>query len=197
MNRPRALLSRLRKDRRGVYAVEFALLLPVIFLTIFGLLEVGYQAYIGAVLQGAVNEAGRNSTLETGPLRTGAIDDRVKAQVGNISPSATFESRRKSYTTFSDVGSPEPFEDLNANGIRDPNECFQDINGNGGFDQDRGKQGQGGADDIVSYTMTVTYPRLMPINLFAWTATNSVSATTVLRNQPYNSQSIPAVVCKK
>lgn len=191
-------LRRLGGDRRGVYAVEFAIITPVFLAMIVGFLDLGYQAYVGGVLQGAVNEAGRNSTLETGPMNAVAIDDRVKNQVKNISKTAVFKSTRKSYSTFADVGKPEPFTDSNGNGIRDANECFQDINGNGTFDQDRGKDGQGGADDIVKYTMTVTYPSLLPaVRMFGWTGKRSVSASTVLRNQPYGSQVIPVVKCEK
>lgn len=193
----RASLSGLARDRRGVTAVEFAMIAPVMCMAICAFLEVGYQAYIGAVLQGAVNEAGRNSTLEDAQQNLAAIDGRVKAEVGNISKTATFESSRKSYSSFSEVGNPEPFTDSNNNGTRESNECFQDINGNGQFDLDRGKNGLGGPDDIVMYTMTVTYPRIMPLGFMGWSATNTATASTVLRNQPYGSQNIPVVVCKK
>jgi hypothetical protein len=188
---------RLRADKRGVYAVEFAIITPIFLAMIVGFLDVGYQAYVGAILQGAVNQAGRNSTLEDAVNNIGAIDQRVKDQVKNISKTATFESKRQSYATFGDVGKPEPFTDTNSNGKRDTNECYQDINGNGTFDQDRGKSGQGGADDIVKYSMTVTYPSIMPIKVFGWKGKRVVTATTVLRNQPYGDQAVPVVSCTK
>jgi Flp pilus assembly protein TadG len=191
------LLSLLRADNRGSYAIEFAIITPVFLVSIVGFLDVGYQAYVGTLLQGAVNEAGRNSTLEDATTNIGAIDDRVKDQVKTLSKDAVFESSRKSYTTFGDVGKPEPYTDTNSNGKRDTNECYQDINGNDSFDQDRGKDGQGGPDDIVKYTMKVTYKSILPVSkIFGWTGDRTASASTVLRNQPYGSQSVPAVKCE-
>jgi len=184
-------------DKRGSYAIEFAIITPLFLATIIGFLDVGYQAYVSSILQGAVNEAGRNSTLEDAIKNIDVIDQRVKDQVKNISRAATYKSKRQSYTTFADVGKPEPFTDTNGDGKRDANECYQDINGNGSFDQDRGKDGQGGADDIVKYSMTVTYPSLMPVKMFGWKAERSTTATTVLRNQPYGSQAVPVVKCEK
>ena len=185
------ILTRLRRDRRGVTAVEFAILTPVMLSLLMGLMEVCYQAYVSAVLQGAVNEAGRDSTLEDASKTLATIDAVVSDRVRAVSRGATFSSERKSYYSFSDVGTPEPFTDDNKNGIREATECYEDLNGNGGFDLDRGKGGQGGADDIVSYTMTVKYPRLF------LSSVNTVKATTVLRNQPYGTQTKPTATCKK
>lgn len=190
-------LKQISRKRDGATAVEFALLTPVLLYCLCGFLEVGYQMYVSGVLQGAVNKAARDATLENAKDRLTAIDDRVKTQVLNINKNATFESDRKSYATFQDAGNPEPFNDDNSNGKRDTNECYQDINGNKTYDLDRGKAGIGGPDDIVMYTMTVTYPHFMPSKLFGWMEANKAKATTVLRNQPYGAQTIPVVVCAK
>ena len=74
-------VSRLRADRRGISTVEFALLFPVLALMLMGFFDVAHQAYVRAVLQGAIQQAGRNSTLETGSASSTAIDDYVKNQV--------------------------------------------------------------------------------------------------------------------
>lgn len=189
----------LSSDFRGSTAIEFALLTPVMLMAIIGFFEIGYQAYVSSVLEGALNEAARNSTLESASQaeQITKIDEKVQAQVRTVAPAATFFTLRKAYASFSEVGKPEPFNDTNKNGVRDPGECYEDLNGNGKFDSDRGKVGQGGADDIVSYTMTASYPRLLPVGgFFGWENTNSVSATTVLRNQPYGNQAISKVECK-
>lgn len=193
------LASQLGRDRKGTTAIEFTLLTPILLMSVLGLSEVGYQAYVSSVLEGALNEAGRNSTLEDAAQegRIDAIDARVEEQVKAVAPNARFASERKAYASFAEVGKPEPFNDLNKDGVRDPGECYEDLNGNGAFDMDRGRMGQGGADDIVNYTMTVTYPRLLPVTkIFGWSDEGSVSATTVLRNQPYGNQAIPQVECK-
>ncbi|WOK36968.1 pilus assembly protein [Sphingomonas sp. C3-2] len=190
-------LASLHRARSGSTAIEFAILAPVFLMTLMGLLELGYQTYISSVLDGAMNDAGRSSTLEDGASQVNNIDQRVKDRILEMAPGATFESSRKAYSNFADVGKPEPFNDLNGDGVRDENECYEDINGNGAFDLDRGKDGQGGADDIVNYTMTVTYPPIVPLGkLIGWSSSNTASATTVLRNQPFGNQAIPNVECK-
>jgi len=90
---------------------------------------------------------------------------------------------------------PEPFTDSNGNGVRDPGECFTDENGNGSWDQDPGAAGQGGASAVTVYTMTATYPRLFPVaGLLGWPKTQTISATTLLKNQPYATQTTTANV---
>ena len=51
---------------------------------------------------------------------------------------------------------------------------------------------QGGADDAVLYTMTVTYKQMFPMStMLGWSPNKSITASTVLRNQPYGSQNVP------
>jgi Flp pilus assembly pilin Flp len=57
---------------------------------------------------------------------------------------------------------------------------------------------QGGANDVTVYTATVTYPHLFPVTgLFGWPSTQTITASTLLKNQPYASQTTvtPATVC--
>ena len=90
------------------------------------------------------------------------------------------------------------YTDTNGNGKYDKGECFEDVNGNGVWDSDMGEGGQGGADDAVLYTMTVSYNRLFPMaKMLGWSATQTITASTVLRNQPYGTQSTstPQTIC--
>lgn len=194
--RLRALLRR-GSDDRGVTIIEFAVILPVMLLLLMGIVELTYQAYVRSTLQGALNKAGRDSTLENAAADADQIDGKVIAMVRQIAPSATFQTTRMSYASFSDVGKPEAFNDANGNGVRDSDECFEDVNGNGSWDTDRGKQGLGGADDIVSYTTTATYPTLFPFMVAAgFPELQQVTATTVLRNQPFGQQQVSSkVIC--
>ena len=188
-------VSRLRADRRGISTVEFALLFPVLALMLMGFFDVAHQAYVRAVLQGAIQQAGRNSTLETGSASSTAIDDYVKTQVKKVVASANFDPAptRASYTDFRDVGNPEKFVDKSPyNNRYDNGECFEDVNGNSKWDADRGKSGQGGSDDAVLYTVSVKYKRLFPMaKMFGWPTEQTVKASTVLRNQPYGDQATP------
>lgn len=184
----------LRDDRRGAVLVEFALLTPLMLLILMGLGDMLYQVYTQSILNGELQKAARDSGIEGGAASTSTIDAKVQTMVKKIAPGATFTSTRKSYDSFSEVA-PEPFTDTNGNGVRDPGECFTDENGNGTWDQDPGAAGQGGASAVTVYTMTATYPRLFPVaGLFGWPTTQTVSATTLLKNQPYATQTTTANV---
>ncbi|WP_292923745.1 TadE/TadG family type IV pilus assembly protein [Novosphingobium sp. SCN 63-17] len=144
-------MKRLWRDRGGAALVEFALVLPVMLLMGMGLCEMAYQAYMQAILTGAVQKAGRDSTVES--ANTTTIDNAVLQAVKNINGNAAFVSgypMRKSYASYGYI-SPESFVDSNGNGMRDPGECFTDVNGNGIWDADPGVSGNGGAGYTVLY----------------------------------------------
>lgn len=190
-----ALLKRFRKDERGLTIIEFAFIAPTLLVLMMGTFDLGYRSYIQATLLGEVQKAARDATLEGGNMATTALDAQVQAQTSRVVGNGTFSFERKFYPSFTKAGQAENFTDGNSNGFRNAGECFQDENGNGVWDADGGRAGQGGADDIVVYTASVTYPRMFPMyGLLGWTPNQTVSATTVLRNQPYGNQaSVPAV----
>lgn len=184
-------IKRLKDDDHGVTAVEFALVTPVFLMLLLGAFEFGQAVYIRGVLQGAVQDAGRDAGLESGVSTVDAIDTLVRQQVAAIAPRGSVLTTRKNYRSFLDVGKPEDFTDANGNQAYDLGECFTDANGNERWDADRSQSGQGGADDVVVYTATLTYKRIVPLyNFMGWSDTGSASATTVLRNQPYADQSV-------
>ena len=184
------LLPRLRQDTRGVTAIEFAFVAPVMCVLIMGLCDLTYQSYVSVILSGALQKAGRDSTIQGAASRTAALDAAVIGMVREVARTATYTSTRKSYAQFSNVR-PEVFQDNNSNGTYDQaSECFTDVNGNNQWDADPGIAGQGGANDVVLYTIRVTYPRLFPLGGFlGWGNSNTISASTVLKNQPYANQS--------
>lgn len=181
------LLVRLAHDERASPAVEFVLVLPGALLVMLGLGDLTYQAYVESVLTGAVQKAGRDSTIQGSNTTT--LDQNVINVVKTVAPKATFVSSRMNYDNYSAVA-PEPFTDSNHNGVRDPKECFTDVNGNGVWDSNPGTSGQGGASDVTIYKMTMTYPRLFPAWLVGWPSTETISASTYLKNQPYATQNV-------
>jgi len=185
----------LARDARGSTIMEFGLVAPVVILMLMGFFDLGHSMYVRSVLQGAVEKAARDGTLESGATNSTALDDKVKTQMRPIAGKwATYLSTRKSYSTFTNVAQAETFTDTNSNGVRNAGECFQDVNGNSTYDTDMGKSGQGGASDVVLYTMTVSYPRMFPLyGLLRWSRNVSISGSTVLRNQPYGVQTFPSV----
>ena len=177
--------SPLVTDESGATLVEFALVVPVLMTMLLGLFDVSYNMYANAILEGAMQEAGRNSTIED--ANTGSIDAEVAQQVRRAVGTANVTFARTSYSEFSDVSQPEDFTDINGDGTCNDGEPFEDANGNGAYDLDRGASGQGGARNAVVLTATMTFDRFFPIDAFTslpskYTATSS----TVLRNQPYD-----------
>jgi Flp pilus assembly protein TadG len=193
----RGLIRLLAGNRRGATIIEFAIVAPVMLMLMMGLGDLLYQVYAKSILNGAVQKAARDAAIQGGADETAAIDASVIAQVQGMAPKATYTSTRTSYTNFTDVA-PEPFTDTNGNGVRDPGECYTDINGNKQWDADPGIAGQGGANDVTLYTMTVTYPRLFPVaGLLGWPSTATIIAQTLLKNQPYATQTVttPVTIC--
>ncbi|MEQ1542566.1 MAG: TadE/TadG family type IV pilus assembly protein [Novosphingobium sp.] len=186
IRRPRHLrpLGRLVADRDGVTALEFALIAPTFMFMMIGSLDLGQMAYGSVLLNGAVEKAARDSTLET--ANTSAADTMVKGMVSPILPNANFTSTRTSYFDFVDVGRPERWNDGNADGTCNNSEAYVDENINGHWDNDIGLDGNGGANDVIVYKVTVKYKALIQIPLIptAW-YNRTLSATTVKKNQPF------------
>lgn len=189
---PQALL----RDRRAVSTVEFALVAPVLLLTLFGIFDLGYTSYIDAQLEGAIQKAARDSTIEGASEKQAELDAAVTNAVHIIVPQATLAFSRQSYSTFSDVAQPEEFTDSPPkNGICDGGEPFEDANANGVWDTDRGANGFGSARDAVLYNVEVTYVRPFPVAAFlGQDSSYTLKAATVLRNQPFGQQVTPATV---
>lgn len=186
-----ALAPRLADDIRGAAAIEFAVVAPVLLIMLMGMFDLGYNIYTDAQLEGAIQEAARSSTIEGAAERSAAIDAYVSRAVHQIAPHADITFTRRAYASFSDVSQPEDYTDTNADDICNNGEPFEDANRNGTWDADRGSAGQGGARDAVLYTVRISYPRPFPIaQLIGQSGTFSMRSQTVLRNQPYNLQTV-------
>lgn len=190
-------LRSLGRDRRGATIIEFAIVAPVMMIVLMGLGDMLHQVYAQSILDGALQKAGRDSAIQGGAENTAAIDAKVKSMVGSIVKNGTWSSTRKSYADFSSI-KPEDFTDGNGNGRRDPGECFTDINGNSTWDADPGRTGQGGANDVALYTMTISFPRVFPVaKLLGASNTQTIRSQTLLKNQPFATQTVntPATIC--
>jgi len=74
--------ARMRRDsRRGSAAIEFAMLAPVFFLFLFGLIETGVIYFAQATLTNAIDDAAR--TVRTGKLMGTLTADQMKDAVCN------------------------------------------------------------------------------------------------------------------
>lgn len=184
----------IRRDDSGATIIEFAMILPALVILLLGIFELGYRSYVSSVLQGALHEAARMSTV--GGVSMTTIDDRVRTRLSNFSAHGTITTSTTSYYDFTGVQMPEKItQDTAPIGSYNAGDCYEDANGNSTYDLDRGRSGMGSADDIVRYQVSITYPRIVPIAAFLnWGNTDTVSSNTVLRNQPYAGRNIQTVI---
>lgn len=193
----RAARRHLLRDERGAYMMEMALIMPTFLLLVMGTFDMGFQMYAKASLNGAVEHAARTNTLEQNSSDQTAVDQRVRDQLANTARYASLTFSRTNYVSFSDLNNPETFNDTNGNGAHDSFECFSDANGNGTYDTSRGASGQGGASDVTLYRVDMTFNRIFPLwSMLGQSQSKTITAKTVLRNQPYTNQTDSTVtVC--
>ena len=186
-------LHGLRRNERGGALTEFGLLIVPLSIVLLGLFDMGYQSYAHSVLSGTLYKAARRAT--TGAYTTAQIDSYVTSQLTNFNRRATVSIVKRSYYQFAGVQLPEKIVgDTVPLGVYNVGDCFEDDNANNQYDNgtNSGATGLGGSDDIVYYSVTMTFPRMFPLYKFLrWSSTASVSGNTVLRNQPYASQATP------
>jgi len=182
-------------DQSGATATEFALVAPVLIMVIFALLDLSFRQYVSTQLQGSLDQAAR--TVTVGGVTSATVSTFITTRVHRILPHATVTVTTKSYDDFASVGKPEPITtDTAPIGTFNTGDCFLDQNGNGVWDSDSSTSGPGTSEDIVYYTAVVTYPALLPLGkLLGWPSTETVSATMMMRNQPYATQAQPAIKC--
>lgn len=187
------LIPTLARDRAGAALVEFALILPALLLTLLGLFDLAHNMYTSQILNGAIQQTARNSTIEGAGDNEAALDAAVTRAVQGISPAATVRFARAAYRDFGDIARPEDWTDLDGNGRCNSGEPYEDANANGNWDRDPGKTGFGGARDAVLYTVTIDYPRLFPIARLipGQNERMQMQTITVLRNQPYGTATRP------
>lgn len=195
------LLQRLRGNDQAATLPEFAMVLPVLMVLVLGVLDMAHAQFTNSIINGAMQKAGRDLTLESAGSQQATIDKAVQLRIMKVVPAGsqiTFE--KKSHFDFADIGEPEPILGDNGNELCDKGERYVDVNESGAWEADRGQAGIGGARDAVLYTATVRYARLFPVHAMATffrddagkpivlSPYRTLSASTVLRNQPFDEQ---------
>jgi hypothetical protein len=185
---------KVRRNERGVSVVEFALLAPVLCMLLLGILDLGQRMYLMSVLQGTLFRAARKASV--GDQTSAQIDTFVNNELKDFKKNATVTITKKSYSDFTGVKALEkitsdtaPVGTYNAGtSVASPGDCYEDTNSNWKRD-DKGQSGLGQSDEIVYYQVTIVYPRVVPLFKFLGFSNNeTVTANTVLRNQPYSAQ---------
>lgn len=183
-------LARLVRGRRGVTAVEFALIAPVFITLISVFIDLSMVMFITNVMEGGLREASRyaiTGSTEKGKTREQKIAEIVKDHSYGLIDETDITIAYKVYPSFADVGQPEPFVDQNSNGKYDAGEPFTDVNKNGQWDPDMGAEGVGGPGDIVAYIVTYKWTLWTPFASEIWGdgGTVTLTATVAVRNEPY------------
>jgi Flp pilus assembly protein TadG len=146
-----ALLRRLRRNKDGVAAIEFALILPLLMTMSFGIMEVSLCMASLVTLEGGLKQASRygitdqaQSDLSNGqlaqvpePFKVG--NDPRKEMIGLILSQNTLnlidlddaDVDIKTYDSFSAIKNGEPYTDLDGNGAYSPDyDNGKDSHGN-------------------------------------------------------------------
>lgn len=182
---------RLRHDRSGATALEFALVVPVVLLMAMAMVEFGIVLFVQSVLEGANTAGGRIGKAgysPNGQTREQYIRAEVQRLSGNFLNPQRLRIEMLTYPAFGNIGQPEPcFSPASPPCPGRPGVNFSDVNGNGTWDQDMGRAAAGGAGDVVVYRTTypwrIVTPLLWPI--FGDGAGNyNVQAVSVVRNEP-------------
>jgi Flp pilus assembly protein TadG len=184
------IFRRLKNDRRGIAALEFALAAPVVSMSVAGLMELSMVMFVSSLMEGGLRDASRYGITGYVPVGT-TREDQIKkvlrdATIGLIDIAAA-DITTKIYPSFDDVGKPEPFTDTYANGNHDAGEPYTDVNGNGQWDSDMGKSGLGGPGAIVVYQISADWNLLTPlmVPIMGTNGKMRLSASVAVRNEPY------------
>ena len=186
---PPNLWSPLWRDTRGAALMEFAIVAPVLLLLIVGGLGAGHTMYVQSVLNGEMQKAARDTTLEdaSGDARRAAIQARVRSQVQEVINNATVDFALTSFHDYRNAANrAEEYTDSNHDGTCNNGESYVDANNNGSWDLQGGTAGIGGSKDVVLLKATVSYPSFLPYGQRSGMMT--LTSSTLLRNQPSSDQ---------
>lgn len=185
-------LRRIWRRREGASAVEFALVALPMFMTAIGIIEVGMVLFVNVLLEGAVRDAARfgiTGYVPAGTDRAAVIRNIIKENSAGLIDMTKVNITTLVYSSFANVGKPEPFNDANGNGSWDPGETYTDVNGNNQWDADMGQSGVGGPGDIVLYTVTYDWSIMTGLfkDILGKNGIFTIQASVAVRNEPYPS----------
>jgi hypothetical protein len=188
--RPAATAScGLRSCERGVTAVEFALIAPVLLLLLCGIIEFSMITFVSTTLESATSitsRLGKTGYAAAGKTRQEHIMDTINHQTAGLLDPAKITITTRVYSDFSKVGQPEPcISPVNPPCSGTAGVHYVDANGNGQWDSDMGAAGLGNGGDVVVYTVNYPWPVLTPMAGAVIGNTYNITARTVVRNEPF------------
>ncbi len=161
-----ALLRRFLRCRKGVSALEFALVAPIMLLTITGIIDLMLVMFVTALMEGGLRDAsrlGRTGFQPAGTTREQAILDKIAdATIGLVDINQA-QVTTLMYEDFGSIGQPEEYTDTNGNSQYDAGEPWIDTNPNGVWDEDQGAAGIGSSSTVVLYKVRYNWRLLTPL----------------------------------
>lgn len=185
------MLRRFWRANEGVSAIEFAIVVPVLLLLIFGIVEFATIMLVANIMENATSissRLGKTGYTASGQSRSDTIRASVIARAGGLVDSNKLTITSKFYKQFDQINNAEPWNDANGNGLAEVGE-YTDINGNGQYDSDMGLAGFGNAEDIVVYTVNYPWSIMTPIMREIIGNGNGefpITARAVVKNEPYD-----------
>ena len=186
-----AMLRRFIRCRKGVTALEFALVAPVLLLAITGIMDLMLVMFVTALMEGGLRDGarlGRTGFQPAGTTREQAILDKIEdATVGLVDMNNATVTTLE-YQDFGSIGQPEEYTDVNANSQYDSGEPWIDVNGNGTWDEDQGLAGIGASSSIILYTVSYTWRLLTPLlpNILPNGYDFPIQVSVAVRNEPWS-----------
>ncbi|MBN66657.1 MAG: hypothetical protein CMM94_03715 [Rickettsiales bacterium] len=147
------------KNEEGATAIEFAIVAPVLFLLIFGIIEFGLITFSTVAIEAAASDVTRHA--RTGALSTAEIRQAVKQHsLGLINADRIVVTTQQVYNSPLTAGEPCIPSDA-----KDPQTgvClagYEDVNGNGIYDA---PLDAGAAGEVREYTIVYPYQIITPM----------------------------------
>ncbi|MGE3770938.1 MAG: TadE/TadG family type IV pilus assembly protein [Bdellovibrionales bacterium] len=179
------------RDDRGVTAVEFAIIAPVLFTMMIGILELSLLFFTQHVVENAsfnVSRLSKTGYVEEGLTQEQTIKKLMAERTLGLLDDEKIEIESMAYSGYDVISDPEPFVDANGNGVRDDGENYTDVNQNGAYDDDQGAVGAGAAGEVVVYTIKYPWHMMTPLlsEFIGDDGAYMIKARVVVKNEPYD-----------
>lgn len=182
----------------GGAAIEFAILMPVLFVFLIGLFDIGSMMIIRTALEEGAREAsryaitgGKSGSLTRDSSINATVINTIQTISGGIVDTSKIVITVKAYNSLTGVGQPEPFIDTNGDGKYESAgqpggpEPFTDTNGNGVWDSDQGLTGSFGVGgQAVQYTISYAWKPFV-LGLVPSLGTITITGTSTVANENF------------
>jgi Flp pilus assembly protein TadG len=175
--------------------VEFALGFPVFLVMVTGIIELSLIMFVSVLVEGGLREASRygiTGAEAEGTTREEQVIAIVQRHTHGLVDISSENVTFLVYPSFGDIGEPEPLTvDVDGDGVYDPadGDEYDDVNGNGTWDEDMGAEGLGGPAQVVLYRVNYGWELVTPLLTPVFGGEDGkieMEATVAVRNEPYN-----------